>query len=77
MEKIKEIIRKYYELEILEISEKEIVLKIPKELAERTCHPYLADKVLYYRKGEDIPDDLYKLYSLQDCQRLAQLLSKL
>lgn len=77
-EKILKEIEEYYGLKILEIDDEYITLKIPADLAYKVHHPTLAEKVVFHRKGDEVPPEaLYKLYSIKDCERLAQLLNLL
>ena len=75
-EKILKEIEEYYGLKILEIDEY-VTIEIPEYLANKV-HPSLAGKVVFHRKGDEVPPEaLYKLYSIKDCERLAQLLNLL
>ena len=76
-EVIKRQIERYYGLEVLEVDRDTVTIRIPEDLAQQTCHPELAGKVIHCKKGQAVPEDLYKLYSIQDCVRLSILLSML
>ena len=76
-EAIKKYIEQHYNLEIVEEGKDTVTIRIPEDLAQQTCHPELAGKVVYCRKGEAVPEYLYRLYSIQDCIRLSVLLSML
>jgi len=76
-EAIRRYIERYYGLEVVKVENDVVTIRIPPELAYQVCHPELAGKVIHCRKGEAIPCDLYKLYSIKDCVRLSILLSML
>lgn len=77
-EKILKEIEEYYGLKILEIDEQYVTIEIPEYLANKVHRPSLAGKVVFHRKGDEAPPEaLYKLYSVKDCERLAQLLNLL
>ena len=76
-EAIKKYIKQYYELDIVEVDKDTVTIRIPEDLAQQTCHPELAGKVIHCKKGQAVPEDLYRLYSIQDCVRLSILLSML
>jgi len=76
-EVIKKWIEQHYGIEIVEVSKDAVTIRVPEELAYQVCHPELAGKVIHCKKGEAVPEELYRLYSIQDCVRLSILLSML
>ena len=76
-EAIRKYVEQYYGLEVVEVERDTVTIRIPEDLAQQTCHPELAGKVIHCKKGEAVPEELYRLYSIQDCVRLSVLLSML